>query len=241
MRSRPPLPVGPGEPNGPRFYLTGRQPLGPGVVLLALAIAAGALFGVSYGLGRTARRHFRSGTQTASRPGEATAGAVSAADDEDDDPNQIDTIVLGDAADAPVPARRDDLPGRRPRDVHPTILVRLPRFGPDAGLIPDSPAGHLLYRWLAAFNQTSLPALDAILPNADTRFTSAAQVALRLQTGGFNLLSAREVQPGVIVFRLRDQTPDEVEALGTLSMHPGSNPPAIASFSLRAVAPGPHG
>ena len=35
---------------------------------------------------------------------------------------------------------------------------------------------------------------------------AAAQIELRRQTGGFNLLSAKEVQPGVLVFRLRDQT-----------------------------------
>jgi hypothetical protein len=58
---------------------------------------------------------------------------------------------------------------------------------------------------------------------------------LRQQTGGFTLLSAKEVQPGVLVFRLRDQTPSAGEVLGTLQMVPNSNPPAIASFSLRAV------
>jgi hypothetical protein len=62
---------------------------------------------------------------------------------------------------------------------------------------------------------------------------------LRQQTGGFNLLSAKEVQPGVLVFRLRDQTPSAIEALGTLQVRPNSNPATIASFSLRAV-PSPH-
>jgi hypothetical protein len=56
---------------------------------------------------------------------------------------------------------------------------------------------------------------------------------LRQQTGGFNLLSAKEVQPGVLVFRLRDQTPSATEVLGTLQVLPDSA--SIASFSLRAV------
>jgi hypothetical protein len=50
---------------------------------------------------------------------------------------------------------------------------------------------------------------------------------------------AREVvvQPGVLVFRLRDQTPSATEVLGTLQVRPNSSPAAIASFSLRAVPP----
>ncbi len=58
---------------------------------------------------------------------------------------------------------------------------------------------------------------------------------LRQLTGGFTLLSAKEVQPGVIVFRLHDQTPEATEVLGTLQMRPNSNPAAIASFSLRTI------
>ncbi len=58
---------------------------------------------------------------------------------------------------------------------------------------------------------------------------------LRRQTGGFSLLSAKEVQPGVLVFRLRDQRPLATEVLGTLQVRPNSSPATIASFSLRAV------
>ena len=47
--------------------------------------------------------------------------------------------------------------------------------------------------------------------------------------------AAKEVQPGVLVFRLRDQTPSVTEVLGTLQVRPKSNPATIASFSLRAV------
>jgi hypothetical protein len=105
------------------------------------------------------------------------------------------------------------------------------------GLIPDVPAGRLLYAWLAAFNQANYQALAKALPNVAPDSLAAAQIELRRQTGGFNLLSAREVQPGVLVFRLRDQTPAAIEALGTLQVRANSNPAAIASFSLRAVPP----
>ena len=226
-----PLPTGVPTLTAPRFYITGRQPLRPGAILLATVAAVGALSSVLYALGHTKHANITSGSSEAARSS-ATSGAASA-DDEKDDPSQIDTIVLGDPADAPVPARRGD----HVSPVHATILVRLPRFGDQVGLIPDTPAGRLLYGWLAAFNQASYPALGNALPNVALASAAAAQIELRQQTGGFNLLSAKEVQPGVLVFRLRDQTPSAIEALGTLQVRPNSSPAAIASFSLRAVPP----
>ena len=215
---------------GPSFYITGRQPLSPGAILLATVAAVGALYLVLYTLGHNGRTHLSSGAGRSASDPSAAAGA-----DEKDDPDQIDTIVLGDPADAPVPARRGD----HVSPVHATILVRLPRFGEQVGLIPDTPAGHLLYDWLAAFNQTSYPGRGNALPNVALASATAAQIELRRETGGFNLLSAKEVQPGVLVFRLRDQTPLANETLGTLQVRPNSSPAAIASFSLRVVPP-PH-
>ena len=215
----------------PSFYITGRQPLRLGAILLATVAAVGAPSSVLYALGHTGHAQLTSG---ADRSPSAAPGAASA-DDDKDDPNQIDTIVLGDPADAPVPARRGD----HVSPVHPFVIVHLPRFGDQVGLIPDSPAGHLLYNWLAAFNQSSYPALGNALPNVALADAAAAQIELRQQTGGFNLLSAKEVEPGILVFRLRDQTPSATEVLGTLQVRPNSSPAAIASFSLRAV-PAPH-
>ena len=222
-----PLPTG---AHAPSFYLTGRHPFRPGVLLLATLAAAAALASVLYVMGQAARGHLASGRPDASRSASASSGA-----DEKDDPNQVDTIVLGDPADAPVPGRRGD----HVSPVHATILVRLPRFGDQVGLIPNTPAGQLLYAWLAAFNQANATALSDALPSAAPAYAVDAQMELRQQTGGFNLLSAKEVQPGVLVFRLRDQTPSATESLGTLQLIPKSNPAAIATFSLRAVLP-PH-
>jgi hypothetical protein len=219
-----PLPPSVPTHTAPRFYITGRQPLRPGAILLAIVAAVAALSSVLYALGHTEHGHLTFGS--------STAESASAAD-EKDDPSQIDTIVLGDPADAPVPARRGD----HVSPVHPTILVRLPRFGDQVGLIPDTTAGRLLYAWLAAFNQASYPALGNALPNVALASAAAAQMELRRETGGFNLLSAKEVQPGVLVFRLRDQTPAAIEALGTLQVRPNSSPATIASLSLRAVPP----
>jgi hypothetical protein len=223
-----PLPTGVPTLTAPRFYITGRQPLRPGAILLAIVAAVAALSSVLYALSHNRHAHLSSGAdRSASTTSQATAA------DEKDDPNQVDTIVLGDPADAPLPARA----GYHVSPVHPTILVRLPRFGDQVGLIPDTPAGHLLYDWLAAFNKASYPALGNALPNVALASAAAAQMDLRRQTGGFSLLSAKEVQPGVLVFRLRDQTPAAIEVLGTLQLRPNSSPAAIASFSLRAVLP----
>jgi hypothetical protein len=228
-----PLPTDVPTLSAPRFYVTGRQPLRPGAILLATVVAVAALSSVLYALGHNKHAYHISD----SSGGGSSAGAASgtAADDDKDDPDQIDTIVLGDPADAPVPARK----GNHVSPVHATILVRLPRFGDQVGLIPDTPAGHLLYNWLTAFNQASYPALGNALPNVALASAADGQMELRRRTGGFNLLSAKEVQSGVLVFRLRDQTPSANEVLGTLQVLPNSSPAAIVSFSLRAVPP-PH-
>jgi hypothetical protein len=230
--SRQPPPTSVPTRTGPTFYITGRQPLRPTAILLAIVIAVAALSSVLYGLGHSGDAHFTSGGSGGDRSASATTGAASAAGQkDDDDPNQVDTIVLGDPTDAPMPAR----PGDHVSTVHPTIIVRLPRSGDQVGFLPNTPAGHLLYNWLAAFNQAGYAALANALPNVALASATAAQMELRQQTGGFFLLSAKEVLPGVLVFRLRDQTPLATEVLGTLQVRPKSNPATIASFSLRAV------
>jgi hypothetical protein len=220
------------ELTAPSFYLTGRQPLRPTALLLAVVVAVGALSSVLYALSHAGHVHFTSGGSGADRYSSVTLGGTPVAGQKDaDDPGQVDTVVLGDTSDAPVPAARED----HPSSVHPTILVHLPRSGDQVGFIPNTPGGQLLYNWLGAFNQASYPALASALPNVALGSATAAQMELRQQTGGFRLLSAKEVQPGVLVFRLRDQTPSVTEVLGTLQVRPKSNPATIASFSLRAV------
>ncbi len=220
-------PVRTGVParTAPSFYITGRQPVRLGSVLLATAVVAGAVLSVPIAL-----RHAAVARATASS-GDPASSSGAQADDDKDDPNQVDTIVLGDPGEAPVPARR----GKHVSSVHPTMIIRLPSVGNQVGLIPDSPAGHFLYDWMAAFNQANLPALESTLPSVAAGPAAAAQMQLRLQTGGYRLVSAKEIQPGILVFRLRDQTPAATEVLGTLQVRPDSSPATIASFSLREV------
>lgn len=211
-------PTAPGSPAlpTPRFYLTPNRRLGPGSLLLALAIALCLLFAVSHALGRS----HNLGTQ---------------ADNDDDDPSRVDTFYVGGPDQAPVAKR----PSAGPSTVHPFVVVRLPGNGDQLGQIPATPAGHVLYAWLAAFNGTDPSALTRALPTAHADLVQAAQQELRRETGGFTLLSAKEIQPGVIVFRLHDQTPAETQVLGTLQLNPDTLSPTILTFSLRAL-PAPH-
>src|SRR5947208_2851613 len=98
-----PHPTGVPSLTAPRFYITGRQPLRPGAILLAVVVAAAVLSAVLDGLAHTGHSHFLSGKPGAARSASLT-GTTAAADDKDD-PSQVDTIVLGDSADAPVPGR----------------------------------------------------------------------------------------------------------------------------------------
>lgn len=220
----------------PTFLVIERKPPRPAALLLAIVMAASVASAVAYGLNHSKAARLADGSSSATRdPNAKSEDRPHPDDDKDDDPSQIDTIVLGDAADAPVPARKTD----HVSPVHATIIVHLPRFGAQSGLIPDTPSGRLLYGWLAAFNQGIDTGLEKAVPNVAPVDSAVAQMVLRAQTGGFRLLSAKEVQPGVLVFRLRDQTPEGNEALGTLSMRPDSDPPQIASLSLRAVPSAP--
>ena len=214
----------------PRFYVTPNQRVSPGVILLAVVIALGCVPPVLYALSHS--RHARPSSQGFSnlQPGSPSFGANSSNDDDNDDPSQVDTIYLGNPGEAPVAIR----PGGHASAVHPFIVVQLPRSGDQVGQIPDSSAGHLLFDWLAAFNSKDPSASGEALPTGEVG-VAEAQMELRKKTGGFTLLSAKEVQPGVLVFRLHDQTPSATETLGTLQMRPNSSPPAIASFSLRAI------
>ncbi len=209
----------------PRFYLTSRQRLRPEVILLAVVVAAGVLLGIVFALGQGHRRMLADSTS------DGRAGSAGSADDDKDDPNQVDTIVLGGPDEAPVPAKK----GNHVSSVHPTILIVLPRDGDGAGMIPDTEAGRLFFAWLGAFNKASRLGLEGALPSAAPGAELDAEMLLRKQTGGFNLVSAKEVEPGVLVFRVRDQTPAGNEALGTLWVAPDSIPAKIASLSVRMV------
>ena len=227
----PQLPA-PGRPvlAGPRFYVTPPQRFSLASILLAFIAASIGVPVLVFAF--THSRHAVSSTFGAGGPGHGGDGFdAGGGDDRDDDPSRVDTIYLGGPDEAPVATR----PGGAPRTVHPFVVINLPRSGDQVGQIPDTPAGHLLFAWLAAFNSTSPSTFAKALPTAEAGTTEAAQMELRKQTGGFTLLAAKEVAPGILVFRLHDQTPAATEVLGTLQVRPDTSPATIASFSLRAV------
>ena len=59
----------------PSFYLTSRQPLRPGAILLAAVAAFAALSSVLYALGHNRSAHFTSNNSGAARSADATSGA----------------------------------------------------------------------------------------------------------------------------------------------------------------------
>lgn len=234
----PPPPPGRHVLAAPRFYVTPAQRLSPGTVLLAVVIAFCCIPPVLYALSHSQKagwlRAGGNGRPSGAPEAGANAGGGAGEDKDDDDPSQVDTIYLGGPREAPVPARPGAHPGAHPSTVHPFVVVQLPRSGDGVGQIPDSPVGRLLYDWLAAFNSKDPLASGGALPSQEAGVREA-ETELRLSTGGFTLVSAKEVQPGLLVFRLHDQTAAATEVLGTLEMEAGSSPPTIASFSLRAI------
>lgn len=215
----------------PRFYVTPKQRFSVGSLVLALVIALLGLAAVLYALRRSHSGRASMFGAGGTRFGTGGPGGDSA-DDDDDDPSRVDTIYLGGPSEAPVATR----PGGHPSAVHPFVVVHLPRSGEQVGQIPNTPAGQMLYGWLAAFNSRNLAEAGKGLPMPEADWAEAAQVELRKETGGFSLMSAKEVQPGVLVFRLHDQTTAANEVLGTLQVRPDSSPASLASFSLRAVS-----
>ena len=213
----------------PSFHLTEKKFLDPKSILLATAAASALLCLVSHSLGSTRLMHLH--IQDSSTGRAPTTPANTGRDSPNDDPSQVDTVYLGDPADASLPARSRGYVDT----VHPFIVVHLPRFGSQLGLIPDTPAGHLLFEWLVAFNHADGPALRRILPMEPLSSAAFEQIELRKKTSGLDVISAAEVRPGILVFRLRDQTPSQAEILGTLHVCSDTVPRAIATFSLRAV------
>ena len=214
----------------PSFHLLKTQPPRPGAFLLGAIASLLFLSAVIAALGhsRTARRHGHPAPDAAAPAAGPSASGIPVPGNDDDDPDAFDTVVLADPSDAPIPASKGD----HVSPVHPFAVVHLPRFGPDAGMIPDTPTGRALYTWLAAFNHGDPAGLATA--TGDSVAVVAAQLELRRQTGGLALLSAKQIAPGLMIVRMRDQT-TQTELLGTLQLRP-TTPAAIASFSLRAIS-----
>ena len=67
-----PLPTEVPTLTAPSFYLTGRQPLRPGAILLATVAAVAALSSVLYALSHNRSAHFTSNSSNAARSADAS-------------------------------------------------------------------------------------------------------------------------------------------------------------------------
>src|ERR1700760_1959542 len=93
-----------GPSGAPTFHLIDRKPPRPAAVFLAILLAATVLTGVAYGLGHTKQLRPTNDPLGATRTPGGDPITPREKEEEKDDPNQVDTIVVGDAADAPRPA-----------------------------------------------------------------------------------------------------------------------------------------
>ena len=71
--------------------------------------------------------------------------------------------------------------------------------------IPDTPAGEALRMWLDAFNSADRARLEAYVKNVQPTESVDHMLALRNQTGGFDLLSVESPGPLLIKFRVKEK------------------------------------
>lgn len=102
--------------------------------------------------------------------------------------------------------------------------------------IPDTPAGHVLQAWLEAFNSGDKARIQAYVTKYEPGKPVEMYVGFREQTGGFELLGIDKSEKQQIEFRVKEAN-SPTTAIGKITLK-GTDPPQVASFSLRAVPPG---
>jgi retinol-binding protein 3 len=102
--------------------------------------------------------------------------------------------------------------------------------------VPDTPAGHTLQEWLAAFNSGDRAKIETYVKTVDHSESVDGMLSFHNQTGGFDLLSVESSEPLHIRFRVKEKG-GPTTALGNLFVKDGQ-PPTVATFALRALPPG---
>src|SRR5882762_5105555 len=102
--------------------------------------------------------------------------------------------------------------------------------------VPDTPAGHTLQAWLAAFNSGDRARIETYVRTVDQSQSVDGMISFRNQTGGFELLSIESSEPLHIRFRVKEKGSDTT-GLGNLLVKDGQ-PPTVDTFGLRALPPG---
>src|SRR6267143_4109339 len=102
--------------------------------------------------------------------------------------------------------------------------------------VPDTPAGHTLQAWLAAFNSGDRARIETYVRTVDQSQSVDGMISFRNQTGGFELLSIESSEPLHVRFRVKEKG-GPTTALGNLLVKDGQ-PPKVGTFGLRALPPG---
>ena len=110
---------------------------------------------------------------------------------------------------------------------------------PQAGsqpAIPDTPAGHTLGAWLAAFNSGDRALMEAYYRKYDPSKSLENEKRFRDMTGGFDVEKVVESERLHLEFLVKERRSD-TQAIAKLEVTDGQ-PALVTSFELRAIPPG---
>jgi len=102
--------------------------------------------------------------------------------------------------------------------------------------IPGTPVGRTLQAWLDAFNSGERGRMQAYVATYKGPMTADSMFDFRQQTGGFELTSIEKSEPLRIEFLVKEKA-GTATAVGRMELKE-SEPPEVASFSLRAIPAG---
>jgi hypothetical protein len=118
----------------------------------------------------------------------------------------------------------------------PILILSAACGWPQAPSIPDTPAGHALEAWLAAFNSGDRSRIQAYFTKYEPGKAVDGTVAFREQTGGFDLLGIDKSEHLRVEFRVREKV-GPTTAFGKIEVK-NADPAEVVSFTLRAIPPG---
>ena len=102
--------------------------------------------------------------------------------------------------------------------------------------LPDTPAGHILRAWLDAFNIGDRAKIEAYVKTFDPKKSVDLLLAVRNESGGFDLLGIESSEPKLIKFRVKEKASLTV-AIGSLQVNDGQ-PPTVETFILQPIPAG---
>ena len=120
-----------------------------------------------------------------------------------------------------------------------TVAQAAAPAAPARPVIPETPAGRVLAAWLAQINSADpaqMRAFDTAYPRESIP-PIEERLALRDETGGFNLQRIEKSEPSTVVALLREKTGDRMARI-ELKVGPGE-PPKILGSLLEEVLPPP--